>query len=367
MIVAGTWNDEGGKPSGYMEKLAQALNEQFFAPSFEFHNGGNFDELEGIIDDYDNDIIFWFPDVPNSKEKLVGTIKKLHPKTILVTSKNNVEGKYDFMQLTAHALRNKANLFVEFTKSAEGLVEASVYDPIGNSYVYRETNVEKVAAALHRRITFLWKMTRVGSTQIGDRIEASANDIYVHEFTDLVHKYADVFHDLIHGSNPSRLMGNCSFRCTKGGFPSFRRNVGGGELIFVSRRNIDKRDIGYQGFVAVKPVSLHDVIKGKIKVEYYGEHKPSVDTPIQLALYALYPHINYMLHSHVYVDGAPFTARPVPCGAIEEVEEILEVQPHSTVKQWQVNLKGHGSLVAADVVGKMRGIPYVARTFPETQ
>ena len=364
MIVAGTWDDNGGKPSGYMGKLAERMDFHFFSP-LQCYNGGNFEELEQIIEDYDDDLLFWFPDVPNSKEKLVGKIKQMHPRTILVTSKNNIDGKYDFMQMTAHALRNKANLFVEFTKNAEGLIEASVYDPLGNSYCHKETDVDKVAKTLHERICFLWSLTRISSKSLGDEGERiysmSPNSLF--SFIDFVKGYADTFHELIHGSNPSRLMGNCSFRCTKGGFPSFRNN----DMIYVSRRDIDKRDIAPSGFVAVKPVTLRDVIKREIKIEYYGDNKPSVDTPIQLALYAIYPHINYMLHSHVYLRGAPFTKRPIPCGAIEEVDEILDVHPCSTVNGWSVNLKGHGSLVAVNSVHALENLPYVARQFPETQ
>lgn len=59
-----------------------------------------------------------------------------------------------------------------------------------------------------------------------------------------------------------------------------------------------------------------------IPIEYYGDYKPSVDTPSQIMLYQAYPKVNYMLHGHVYIDGFPFTNRCIPCGAIEEAHEI---------------------------------------------
>lgn len=32
-----------------------------------------------------------------------------------------------------------------------------------------------------------------------------------------------------------------------------------------------------------------------------------------------------MIHSHCYIENAPYTEMSVPCGAIEEVDEILNV------------------------------------------
>ena len=146
-----------------------------------------------------------------------------------------------------------------------------------------------------------------------------------------------------------------------GGFPSFRKNG----YIFVSKRNIDKREIGAEGFVAVNPITLYDYINNDIHVEYYGEDKPSVDTPVQLALYAIYPNIKWIIHSHAYIDGAPFTERSVPCGATQEIKEILAIEKSTSAKRWRINLKGHGSLVGADKIEHVKNIPYLAREFPE--
>ena len=50
-----------------------------------------------------------------------------------------------------------------------------------------------------------------------------------------------------------------------------------------------------------------------------------MDTPVQVRLYKTIPHINYIVHGHVYVKGAPFTKEAIPCGALEEVDEIMEL------------------------------------------
>ena len=76
------------------------------------------------------------------------------------------------------------------------------------------------------------------------------------------------------------------------------------------------------------------------------------------------PNVNYMLHAHVYVDGAPYSDYPVPCGAIEEVDKILGlVDPNDT--DFAINLLGHGSIVFAKDVEYLKDIKYIARGIPE--
>ena len=76
-----------------------------------------------------------------------------------------------------------------------------------------------------------------------------------------------------------------------------------------------------------------------------------------------------MIHSHCYIEGAPYTKEALPCGAIEEVKEILEL-----IKQYYqdynkdfylVNLKGHGSIMMASVPKKLEKIKVKGRKIPE--
>jgi ribulose-5-phosphate 4-epimerase/fuculose-1-phosphate aldolase len=151
-----------------------------------------------------------------------------------------------------------------------------------------------------------------------------------------------------------------SFRC-QNGFPSFRGEDG---IIFVSKRNVDKSDISAASFV---PTYLDE----NMNTRYFGDAKPSVDTPVQLRLYKLFPWANYMLHAHCYVDTRgilgtemKFTSEPIPCGAIEEVSEIYNLIPKlitdvpGTVDMYNrnaprllaINLAGHGCiLIAKDI------------------
>ena len=75
------------------------------------------------------------------------------------------------------------------------------------------------------------------------------------------------------------------------------------------------------------------------------------------------PNLNFMLHSHVYVKGAPFTDRILPCGAIEEANEILGLL--RTEGLGPINLRGHGSLLLSETLKGMQGFEFEARKFPE--
>jgi hypothetical protein len=356
LLVVGTFDDHGGRKSSYGEAFVGTFSLQM-SGDYTIWNGGKFDSLLSI--DFRNfDLIVWFANVPNDKPKLVSHIKEVNPKCLLVTSKRNdasIDEKkpYGNMQLIAHALKNKSNLLVEYSiwEDEEGrVVDATILDPLGNIYGL-DLDLSHLVSRLVNRIKELLEFTRVSSKSIGERINPPET-IELSDFYKLVQQYGLKFHDLIHITN-DRFMGNASFRC-ENGFPSFRAD----DLVFVSKRNIDKREIGSNGFVAC---SLND----DGFVGYYGDEKPSVDTPIQLALYRAYPRIRYMIHSHTYVEGAPRTKGIIPCGSLEEVGEICKLVPSTNCNWFFVNLSGHGSLCAAESLDMLDNIPYVARNIPE--
>ena len=76
LAVCGNFDDEGGRPSGYMSKLFSYLPQYF--SDIRIINGGYYSGLPGMIDPRisgDYDVIFWFANVPNDKSKLLKTIK----------------------------------------------------------------------------------------------------------------------------------------------------------------------------------------------------------------------------------------------------------------------------------------------------
>lgn len=359
LAVGGKVDEKSGKSSGYMSWLFEFIKARLSPKDLESFTGVNGATYEGlrqistIADKYD--VVLWFADVNNSLPKLLPKIKEVNPKCILVSSKNNIDEKYSFHHLIARSLKNKSNLFLEFKKNDEEKYTASIFDPLGNAFILNCDNIEIVANRLVDRLEQLIKFSRVSSINVGDKINIPDNE-YIINFISMAKNYATKFHELVHSENQDRYLGNLSFRCEYG-FPSFKYN----NIMFISKRNIDKRDINVNdGFVAV---SLDNT---KV-VEYFGENKPSVDSPIQVNLYNMYPNVRFMLHSHTYIQWAPFTRKIVPCGALEEVDEIVNIFPQLSIDNFIINLRGHGSLVLGKDVEFFKNINYIARPTPEYQ
>jgi hypothetical protein len=375
LFVGGTFDNEGGRPSKIITSM---YNEIAGVSGYKvvLFNGGLVTSLHNIIlpSVVDYDVVLWFADVSNDEDKL-RDVKAINPKCILITSKRNDDSKYTFAELISRALAIKANLTIEFSKH-EDKFNMMLFDPLGNVF-YDGLEVPSLCDALLRRTNQLTHFTRVPSIrEIALPTPEAPEET---EFFEFAHNCADIFHNLIRpAKGTERFLGNMSFRC-QNGFPSFRGENG---IIYVSRRNVDKSDIGVTSFV---PTYLDDTNT----VKYFGENKPSVDTPVQLRLYKLFPWANYMLHAHCYVDttGIPDTLQyntytPVPCGAIEEVDEIWnpfvrkghlwEACYNKQPRLIAVNLCGHGCiLIAKDVeifkeLQKHKDNCFVQRPIPET-
>lgn len=363
LFVGGTFDDNGGKPSGYARHLSDALSTHYAKPNdFVTINGGTWKDIEDRFafrsdDDLQHfDVIFWLANIPNDKPKLVEKIKQRNPHAILITSKRNMEDKYTIYYLTARMLQLHSNLMLEFTKSTDEFIRTSIYDPLGNCFLMKEYNVFKVASTLIKRIDALYSYKRVASSCVGEAKEIPDNE----EFFALARTYADKFHELVHLENKDRFLGNLTFRCEHG-FPSFRD----GDYIYVSRRNIDKRDITKDGFVAVE--AKKRTLFPNESIWYYGKHKPSVDTPINWLLYQKYPNLAYTLHSHVYIGGIPQTKKVIPCGVVEEAYEIMDMVGPTLKDYCYLNLNGHGSIVLASKIEHLKDIKYIPREFPTMQ
>ena len=360
LIVGGFFDDDGGKPS---RDLVPLLHETI-DPDATLINGGYFSDLEELVKNIKQyDVIYWFANVPNDKEKIVGDIKKTHEACVLITSKRNDKDKYDLSDIIYHALGIKSNLVVEFKKKpgmtmeAKGsdfkekdVVEARVLDPLANVFLDFTSDFTRVGKALAKRVDEISHFTRVGSTKVGENIDAPDDD----RFFGFVKEYATVFHELIHHhpNATNRFFGNATFRCERG-FPS----VKDGDVIFVSRRNMDKRYVDKASFVAVNAAS-------EKPVQYHGDEKPSVDAPIQIKLYQYYKNIRYMIHALVYIDDAETTDHVIPCGAIEEAYDIIDKFPDKNAKKIYLNLRGHGSIAMVKNVKDLENIPYVPMPVP---
>jgi len=363
LIVGGTFDKEKGKPSGLINKIFnEVCNRKDITVTL--FNGGTVEKLQnGIIENCKyHDIVLWMPNVSNNEEK-IRNVKEVNPKTILISSKRNDNNKYNFAELISRALSMKSNLTIEFSKVSDKEFNMMVFDPLGNQF-YNGTDIKQMVEKLFDRAIELTNFTRKPTFPIINEttIPEVPNE---EEFFNFARSCSDIFHNLINpAEGTTRFLGNMSFRC-QNGFPSFRGNNG---LIFVSQRNVDKSKITKDSFVATYLDENEDV-------KYYGNKKPSVDTPVQLRLYKKYPQINYMIHAHCYFqspDGCVYTKHPVPCGAIEEVAEIESVIPNDIDLDFiAINLIGHGCILMVKDVSsftnlmKYKNNCFIKRHVPE--
>lgn len=326
LLVGGTF---GNNPT------VSKISEEIFLPIKNLidtdvtkYNGGRFSDLEHIVRDIktnEYDIVVWLANVPEEHEKIVRDIKINSPTSLLVTSKRNLDGKYNFQDIIYHALGLKSNLMLEIYRSSNVRYGCRLLDPLGNCFEDTE-DFTRIGTALSKRLNQLLMLTRLPSKQIGKIRKIPVEN----EFLDIIRKHAD------------------------SGFPSFKKD----NLIYVTKRNIDKREIDKNAFVPVKSTL-------KNCVEYYGQYKPSVDTPIQILLYDYYKNARYMLHSHTYVLGGEFTRKVIPCGNIEEADEVIRTVRSKQAVNFGINLLGHGSIIISDNLEFMKSIEFMARSQPE--
>lgn len=169
--------------------------------------------------------------------------------------------------------------------------------------------------------------------------------------------------DKVENERGGRYFGNASTRCSKM-FPSIRSRYDDKSNLFqyvlVSKRNVPKDRIKPEDFVITQFGSSSENVG---KVLYYGDDKPSVDTPSQIWLYNEFPNINYIIHGHAYIRSdfldhnlIPKTEKYCSCGDLREVEEIKKVINNKESEFFIVNLINHGFIIATDTLSRMKDI-----------
>lgn len=357
LIVGGTFDRNGGKPSKIIDALAKSVIDFTMDESNGLNplrvsviNGGNLSELtdSDSINFREYDALFWAPNISNDEAKIIPDIKSRNPKLLLISSKRVVEKEYTEADIIGRLLKTKSNLGLMITKPGDRY-HFKLLDPLGNCYSDRD-NIADVATAMMARVQKIYRMTRNPSKNIGEARDFQINPAFV----EFIKHSASEFTKHVNAVNPNRLLGNASTRCMFG-FPAERTEG----RMFVTQRNIDKQLIDTNGFVEINPDE-------ESVVEFYGDKKPSVDTPIQIRLFNYYPNINYMVHGHVYVEGAKTTHSKVPCGYLEEFDEIVALYPDRNEKAFAVNLRGHGCMLLAETVEDLWKMnAYISRDFPE--
>jgi hypothetical protein len=294
------------------------------------------------------------PLIDNSEDKYLGNIKIQNPTAILIQSKRNDYNNYTTFQIVERMFAARSNLCLEISKvdemSAGATYNFRILDPLGNLW-YDGSYITNAADRIALIVKKLRSLNRYPSKRIIDENRKITN--IEDSFIAAVRAYGWRFSTLInHAINKERFLGNASTRCMQG-FPSQKV----GDVIFVSKRNINKETIHIQNFV---PVTVHHN-----EVWYYGEHKPSVDSAVQVMLFEYYHNVKYIIHGHTYIPGVAVTKSHVPCGYIEELNEITSLVPDHRTGNFAVNLIGHGCIILAENFKYMAELPMIARNFPE--
>lgn len=152
LLVGGVFDPNGGRPSGYITKLGNALQQHL--PEMRVINGGTYEDLKVIAANLqDGQNLLWFADVSNALPKLLADIMQLYPRTVLVQSKNNRLGKYYRTELWDRMHKSGAELLVEFTDDDSGKLAASVHTVARLSKLWACTDIDVLAKCLLDELT----------------------------------------------------------------------------------------------------------------------------------------------------------------------------------------------------------------------
>lgn len=155
--TGGVFNDEGGRSSGYVRQLFDALGLRL-GDGFRSINGGSFDALQALTAqtrDAQVSHVLWLADVPNDKPKLVNGLQR--DGMALCISKNNRRGAYSVDDLVERMARAGASALIEFRGEGRA-IEARLLGANGQERSPWSPSVDDLAFALHQ-----WAMTGVAS------------------------------------------------------------------------------------------------------------------------------------------------------------------------------------------------------------
>jgi hypothetical protein len=326
---SGRTNFTQGRPSGVIRKLGEVFKEWELV--IEVVNGGTLYELENIdIEPYD--LVMWMANVDNKEPKKYPQKAK---GSVLVISKL-ITGDRTEMDAVARIFGMKANAVVGIRYSPEGpgdngkhRFKFKLMDALGNLWAETE-DVKELADGILAFNHWTTGSKRVGTSRF-------YNDDLA-EVVELNKVVADKFEKV-----KSRYFGNVSTRCMKMSPTKRAKN----NTVFVSRRNVSKQRLMVDDMV----LAFYDESQN---IKYVGDHKPSVDTPIQLAVYEQVPQVNYMIHGHAYVQYARFTTHYFTCGDMGEVDEVVSLMLDERKRHGVINLRNHGFLIYADTLENLR-------------
>lgn len=311
LIVGGLFG-ENARSSGVVNKLAYEFD------NATVYNGGSIEDLkEAAKEVSSSDLVFWMPDISNEVEE-IPIFKKIG--SVLIVSKVLREHRTRIDAVT-RIFKYGGNGVIAINKNGDKF-NFTLIDALDNDWA-NTTDIAELAQGVNSLYEWTKESKRSGTIKMANPID---------KFIELNKRV-----QVESAKQNIRYFGNLSTRCTKM-FPSLRTE---NESCLVSARNTDKSSLNSSDMV--------QVTMNNNRLSYFGDRKPSVDTPVQYELYRLLPNVNYFIHGHAFIKDAPTTEHYYPCGDLREVEDIVKIIEKSGNDSFGViNLKNHGFLIYSD-------------------
>lgn len=337
-IIGGNFGDNP-KQSSIINKMFKDFSDRKDnIESVYMYNGGALNILPSYVS---NDLIIWMPNIDNANHKQYPNKQQ---GSVMICSKVMREG-YTNVDAVSRIFKMHANAVIAIYDN-NGTKEFKLIDALGNVWI-KTSNINTLIDSIIGFYEFTKKAIRINSVQI-DKDLPQVNDFMkdVEKSTKFLYDLAEFIQinnqlsSYIQLSCGERFFGNLSTRCQKL-FPTIKQ---GNTLMYVSPRNSDKKYLEAEDFVPC-------FINYYNEVAYYGERKPSVDSPVQLEIYNNFPNINFMIHGHAFIDNAVETENYCLCGDLNEYDEIKDL---ITSNIGGINLKNHGFLIYADTIENLK-------------
>jgi hypothetical protein len=282
-----------------------------------------------------SDLIIWMPVVDNDentvypKKKQGATLivsKVMRPEVTDTDLNNNeviITPATTTMDAISRIFKFHANAVITIDTSVPKQYTFTLIDALGNQWGKPTTDLTELTDNIHRFHEWNHHSVRRSITMPRD-----TNPVEIDTLIEVTKQLSQECTKV-----QGRYFGNCSTRCQSLSY-----------LILVSKRNINKTFLTADDLVPVMLNVLGHTI-------CFDNDKPSVDTPIQVRLYDIFPRHNFYIHGHAYVEDAPSTKEYYPCGDVREVESIhklIMTHPKLDADAGVMNLRNHGFFLYAD-------------------
>jgi hypothetical protein len=344
LVIAGVFNENGGAASSFADAFVRQSGTHFTIQSC---NGGTLERLQTVIRSAGRfPAVVWLAQVDDSS--CISRIKETNKRCLLVQARRNDRKMHTIAEIVSDMIESRTNLCLVIDHDTKQF-DFKVVDALGNLW-YEGADTTELIRRLKWYISYALDLTRLSTIATDlDKKETVVED----DFFKIVRLYSAMFKAISGKSVEGEpAFDETRFRCLHG-YPSMRID----DTILISCRSIENDSISKSDFIAVEN-------RGD-RICYSGSCKPGTDALVHLGLYRYYENIRYIIHGHCYVENAPTTMMHVPCGCLEEVEEIKKIFQNRHNTDFAINALGHGCYICAQNLGCFTQCRLVAKPFPE--